>query len=496
MRRSGSSSCLLKPKKSLSQHDLAQLQAKAPTASVLTIKRLPQVADRLYILSELTQHAHSIQFLCDLKKSGSNTSSLPPSIILYVRWMHGTYPTPLSFTDGHLSECVRQCLLANGDDAPLDELELVRSHPREPPYSPRRQNFDVLSTQTVESLKQIGPPLIGASSADSSASTKLTHSTETNQDDGSNQHSQHTNIYVVVDRISPDTESGIKSDLPDLSCTSYESIQRGEQNEDSTQTITPNNQLLQPKSTDRKPQSKLLSQEEKELNHHNSEMKMVESLARAIASSRFLRNRIDGLTVGLTSDARAAPGLEACMDTVARGAKERRASSRATGMKQQQGRRAGALGRLREHSPERSPIAIVAVDPDDLESDHDSHHHHHQHHDTDTNNKIFQSRVITEWNGKGDYKTFADRAMSDWRLVWSGTSKADKGTLAAGNHSGKTRPRVPRISRKEVDESDYGEENIDEPVSTAMIIVFLVGILAYIWNLYGDTIHSLLNKKS
>lgn len=490
MRRNGSSSCLLKPKKSLSQHDLAQLQAKAPTATVLTIKRLPQVADRLYILSELTQHAHSIQFLCDLKKSGSNTSSLPPSIILYVRWMHGTYPTPLSFTDGHLSECVRQCLLANGDDAPLDELELVRAHPRELPYSPRRQNFDVLSTQTVESLKQFGPPLIGASTI------KPTDSTETNQDDGNSHHSQHTNIYVVVDRISPDTDSDNITDLPDLSCTSYESIRRGEQDGAFAQTIPLNNQPLQPQSTDQKPESKLLSQEEKELNHYNSEMKMVESLARAIASSRFLRNRIDGLTVGLASDARAAPGLEACMDTVARGAKERRAASRATGMKQQQGGREGVLGRLREHSPERSPIAIVAVDPDDLESDHDTHHHHHHHHDTDTNNKIFQSRVITEWNGKGDYKTFADRAMGDWRLVWSGTSKVDKRTLATGNYSGKTRPRVPRISRNEIDESDYGEENIDEPVSTAMIIVFLIGILAYIWNLYGDTIHSLLNEKS
>lgn len=487
MRRTGSASCLLKPKKTLSQHDLQLLHDKAPTATVLTVNRLPPyVTDRLYMLSELQVHSHSIQFLCDLKKNATKMPSLPSSIILYMRWKPGTYPTPLSFADGPLSECVRQCLIANGEDAPLDELELVRSRPRETPYSPRRQQpYDELPTQTVESLKKMSLPLLGSNGASTS---KPTDSIETKNDE-EDEINQLTNIYVVIDRISPESNSDNLPDLPDLSCTSYESIRRGEQGESSTQTISSTNHQQQ---SHKQPQSDK-QKELEQINQHNNEMKVVKALARAVTSSRFLRNRIDGLTIGVTSDARAAPGLEACMDTVARGAKERRraSSSKPAERAEERGGRERSLRIIREKSPERSPIAIVACEPDDLESDHEHSHHHHHHHDTDASNKILQSRIITEWNGKGDCETFVDRAMSDWRQAWSVSSGADKGNPNSGNYQGKTRPKVPRI-RKE-DESEYEEEYaIDEPVSTLMIIVLLGGILAYLWNLYGDVIHSLL----
>lgn len=490
MRRTGSSSCLLKPKKSLSQHDLALLHDKAPTATVLTVNRLPPyVTDRLYMLSELQVHAHSIQFLCDLKKNGTKPS-LPASIILYLRWKPNTYPTPLSFADGPLSECVRQCLIANGDDAPFDELQLVRSRPREAPYSPRRQHNDALPAQTVESLKKIGIPLPLLGPGD--FSSKSTDALETKHEQ-ENENKQLTNIYVVVDRISPEPNGAGATnlpDLPDLSCMSYESVQRGEHSE-SLSTTSSTNQQQPP----RQPQSEE-QRELEQLNHHDNEMKVVKSLARAIASSRFLRNRIDGVTIGLTSDARAAPGLEGCMDTVARGAKERRRASISKHFERLkgQGRREAALNRLREKSPERSPIAIVTCEPDDLESDHEhSHHHHHHHHDADANNKILQSRIITEWNGKGDSESFVDRAMSDWRQAWSVSNVADNGINGNGVYQGKTRPKVPRISKNEV-ETEYEEEcDIDEPVSTVMIIVLLGGIFAYMWNMYGDDIHSFLN---
>ena len=83
-----------------------------------------------------------------------------------------------------------------------------------------------------------------------------------------------------------------------------------------------------------------------------------------------------------------------------------------------------------------------------------------------------------------------------WRQAWKVSSAAAKGTASNGVYHGKTRPRVPRISRKEV-ETEYEEESdIDEPVSTVMIIVLLGGILAYMWNLYGDDIYSLLTRDS
>ena len=66
------------------------------------------------------------------------------------------------------------------------------------------------------------------------------------------------------------------------------------------------------------------------LEQHNKEIKTAESLARAVSSSRLLRQRIDGLSIGVTSDSRAAPGLEACMDAASRSSQERRITSAVT----------------------------------------------------------------------------------------------------------------------------------------------------------------------
>ena len=475
MKRTGSASCLLKPKQSLSQDELHK---EALTATVLTVNKLPPyVTDRLYILSELQVHAHSIQFLRDREIDGAKPS-LPSSIILYMRWKPDTYPTPLSFADGPLSERVRQCLIANGDDAPLDQLQLVRSRPREIPYSPRRQSqsYDDLPDKTP--LPFSVPTGSGSmSKPESKLDDEVKHGEQMES-------SQLTNIYVVVDRICPESGNDHFPDLPDLSCTSYESIRRGEESQRCTEKMNDNTK------------QQFQSEEHNGIDQivqHNNEMKIVKSLARAIASSRFLRGRIDGVTIGLTSDSSAAPGLEACMDAVARGAKERRRASVSRRVEKidKEGRRERALRLIRDLSPERSPIAIVACDPDDLECDYEhSHHHHHHLHDADT--KILQSRIITEWNGKGDYETFVDRAMDDWREAWSVSSGDGKGKSKNGIYQGKTRPKVPRISRSNI-ESEYEEEiDFDEHVSTIMIIALLGGIMAYTWKTYGDDIYSFL----
>ena len=55
MRRSGSSSCMLRPKNSFSAEDLQRLASETkPTTTVLTVNKLPSYCtDRLYMLSEL-----------------------------------------------------------------------------------------------------------------------------------------------------------------------------------------------------------------------------------------------------------------------------------------------------------------------------------------------------------------------------------------------------------------------------------------------------------
>mmetsp|Transcript_42093 Transcript_42093/g.73850 ORF Transcript_42093/g.73850 Transcript_42093/m.73850 type:complete len:218 (+) Transcript_42093:979-1632(+) len=209
------------------------------------------------------------------------------------------------------------------------------------------------------------------------------------------------------------------------------------------------------------------------------------------------------------------------MDTVERGAKERRLAARNSSVrsmkkkKQKENathglkgdcdakdenmqhcrRREQTLGRLREKSPERSPIAIVAMQPDDLEMmDHHDHSHHHDH--SEHADKILQCRVSTEWNGKGEYKTFSDRAMGDWRQAWcggigGGDNRNDGTSSKKGNNGISCRPKVPRISTRGREEMGE-EEDVDEPVSTAMVVVFLAVMATYVWNSYGDLILSLL----
>ena len=175
------------------------------------------------------------------------------------------------------------------------------------------------------------------------------------------------------------------------------------------------------------------------------------------------------------------------------------------------------LDRIREKSPERSPVAIVAMQPDDLDApDHHNHDHSHSHsEDSDDaiHPKIMQCRVSTEWNGRGEHKTFADRAMRDWRRAWFGGTGSSGGVGMSGDDTGNNangniiaprggggrnliniRPKVPRISRggsRDEMEEDDEIEYVDEPISTAMVVVFLAIMAAYVWRSYGDVILSI-----
>ena len=532
MRRSGSSSCMLRPKNSFSAEDLQRL-ASEPTSilstTVLTVNKLPNYCtDRLYMLSELQVHSNSIDFLCDLNNSNTGNSSvgsadntvsteeeedddnekevqviLPPSIILYLLWKPNTYPTPRSFVDGPLSECVKQCLLANGDEV-LDNSSYDVS-PKTPPYnsgsapnSPiRRQqlgvgavNFDKLKRDTLQDE--------WGNSADISRSRRASIEETSKQ-------KQMTKIYVVVDRISPSETTATDTDAVDDGIGELPDFSIGSSSFDQTDysTSTANNSSIQPLNH---------SQSQTSNEQHNTEIKMAEKLAKSVSSNKFLRSSIDGISIGITSDARAAPGLEACMDAVCRGSKERRKAVRDYRLKKKSisssssssgsSREEQALQHLRDKSPERSPVAIVAIQPDDLEctdNDHHSHSHSHHHHsEEEVSPNILQCRVSTEWNGLGEYNTFTDRAMKDWRKAWnvadvnSDVQNGINGSSSGNNTGRAVRPKVPRINRRKEIDNDYDEKYADEPISTVMITVLLVGIVAYVWKLYGNIIMSVL----
>jgi hypothetical protein len=165
------------------------------------------------------------------------------------------------------------------------------------------------------------------------------------------------------------------------------------------------------------------------------------------------------------------------MDAVARSSQERRVTS-ITETQTISSNIMGAdrsLSRLRNRSPERSPISIVLCKPDDMD---DYNNNGHTHHHTSCQ-KLLQSRVTVEWNGKGDYNTFSDRAMQDWRRAWSTTLQTN---------GGEPKRRVSRLSNQNEYEDDG---TLDEPVSTIMVIVFVFGVAWYLWNCYSDHFYAL-----
>lgn len=426
MKRTGSASCLLRPKHSLSQTDLQRLARDPPTATLLTLHKLPSYnADRLYIQSELQVHS-TLHRLEDI-----HPKSVTSHVILYILWDESTVVTPLSFVQDVLSERIRQCLLLYGEHVDEEELELSKSNPLSH-FSPRRQVVSVSSGE--EGVYSPSPSW-----------------------DEMEKREQCLRIYVVVDKI-----ASLGGDLKSTDESEDEHCNRThESNICNTESIHCN--------TNNDTQQKQLDQQQQ----HNQEIKAAESLARAVASSRFLRNRIDGLSIGITSDSRAAPGLEACMDAVIQSSQERRVACTrniVTMVKQDCNDEC-----LQNQSPEKSPISIIVCHPDDLEF-----HHHHNH--GNNNIPLLQSRITIEWNGKGDYHTFAERAMKDWRRIWS---VIDSGKRWSGM---KEFSKLRRKRRRNDTEEEVGFE---EPISTVMVVVFVMGVGWYIWKCYWDYLYSL-----
>ncbi|KAL3808117.1 hypothetical protein ACHAXA_001023 [Cyclostephanos tholiformis] len=271
-------------------------------------------------------------------------------------------------------------------------------------------------------------------------------------------------------------------------------------------------------------------------------MLLAEHLARAVSSSTTLRGILDGITVGVSSmPSNSAPGLEACVEAVERSARERRVasvsfSSSSSSSSSSPPRRGGAkmgrndtwrsndddvvarrsrggrdralLGRLRVVSPERSPLAIVAMRPEDLECFEDHRRNHRNRHNT-TNNRfgdtptsdredgsdggtrMMNCRISTEWNGMGEYNSFADRAMKEWRRAWCDDVFFEGADIngCGGNVRSKV-PCIKRRSRREVANDDDMKDGISEQISTVMVIIFLAVVAAQVWSNCRDSLYT------
>lgn len=112
---------------------------------------------------------------------------------------------------------------------------------------------------------------------------------------------------------------------------------------------------------------------------------LAEQLTRQIASNEILRTSCEGVTVGISNNTRSAPGLEACMNAIMFGAKNRR--QHATGSKSMVGILAAEPGDLLGVEPEDEPEAAQGV---------------------------WQRRICAEWAGQGNLQSFSKRAHRAW----------------------------------------------------------------------------------
>ena len=118
-----------------------------------------------------------------------------------------------------------------------------------------------------------------------------------------------------------------------------------------------------------------------------------------------LRTHIDGMVVGLSSDFRAAPALETCMDAILVGDAERRTFSNSNRTSRKAKRLPIIIRNGRELEATRSCIGIVTEYPDDLtgldpvgETD-------------AVQNLCLHTRSVGNWAGKGNVLNFAARSQ-------------------------------------------------------------------------------------
>lgn len=119
------------------------------------------------------------------------------------------------------------------------------------------------------------------------------------------------------------------------------------------------------------------------VDRQGTDTELAEQLARTAASHPVLRQYTEGITVGLANHQRAAPGLEAIVEAVLVGNRDRRSVS--------------------------SLLGVVSPHPDHLLG-------LQEFHTTDAAQGVQQTLITAEWNGRGNLQTYAHRAHAVWRM--------------------------------------------------------------------------------
>lgn len=369
MRRAGSS-CLLRPKSTdgvqSSQSALVpETQVPELAVTLLSHEVLPSYSsERFYLLSELEIHAHSSLYLCDYprQRAARNNSDheFPSYMILYLFWPPEASRSGKTFAEttilssiNHLESLVEFANAFEQDEATTDKTTSI---------TVQTGNVKVATSATNLSTSR---PLTTASSFESLDSSVMSYATDDEAEltvpnqsingkkgmvDGETlDGKERVHVYVIVDRVHHTSDSTPRA-------------------EDDAARIS----------------------------RHVVEEDAAKNLAKAVSNHPKLRKYVDGITVGVSSHERAAPGLEACVKAVTYGASTRRRHGKSM------------QGHQSDESRTKSPIGVVSEHPDHFLGSQSQTV-------TDAVQGVLQTRVCAEWNGRGDLESFLRRADSCWR---------------------------------------------------------------------------------
>ena len=213
-----------------------------------------------------------------------------------------------------------------------------------------------------------------------------------------------------------------------------------------------------------------------------------------------LRSVIEGITVDISTNVRAAPGLEQCMNAIMVGDAERRLMLERNGMSRGAATASTkffAGEKWNMEDPQCSCIAIIADHPDDLvgldptmEAD-------------AVQGMDLHLQMYTEWCGGGNILNFATRAQKVWRTCFlkgqgDGITttndvpfcEMDQIFTKKSSIMSRGRRRQQRLKAKSLSSKD--KKKAGDDMSNIMIAIFLAFVFLQIKKEYGEELTSLL----
>lgn len=471
LRKVGSSKCL--------QQDFYQNcenkdpeQSETKTVTLVNVEQLPPYStERYYILSEIQMKAHSVQFLCDLVGNGNHDAADANS----------EEATQDLSTSSH-SDNENTSNRTNERNQPqyyAQSQDLSRS-PNLPPcvilyllwrpesvYDTPSSYADNVIQPSIQHLMN----LYQCSSNHDESNTANSATSHTNV----NNKSKQPSIYIVVDRLVPKIENGMHIVQEHHGVTELDEAQQQQQ----------------------------LQQQEK---YKKMQTEIAETLIRKISTDPKLKLRpiIQGITIGLSDNFRAAPGLEMCMDAILVGDSERR---RFSSKKSNKVKTSTIDDTLNDHiwtmhEPKRSSIGLITEYADDLTGLDPE-----QETDAAQVDLNLHARCCGVWEGKGNMMNFAFLSQQIWKKFWDGGEEKDDDDYLlsvysiimgrCGNRKRRTGKRSRRSKKKSsagINEDDNAsqskylpsktEQQNVEQTANFMIGIVLITIAYHIWTNY------------